>query len=117
MEVALRILSLVVYLIAGSWLASAWLVSARTHGASKSKTGRKITFVIVCWIGAIILGAIQTRISIEGFDPADFPEDRGLPADVAYDGVGNNVFALCFGWVLGLACVGIAKLFSPSRAE
>ena len=117
MEVALRVLSLAIYLIVGSLLAYRWVVSTRGDGSDTRRSISKIAFVIVAWIGVFVLGAFQARISIAYFDPSDFPEDRGLPAEVTYDGVGNNVFALFFGWVLVLICIGIAKVFKPKQAE
>ena len=93
------------------------MVSTRGDGSEQRGSGGKITFIIVAWIGAFVLGAIQTRISIAYFNPADFPEDRGLPAEVAYGGVGNNVFTLFFGWLLALICIGIANLFKTKQSE
>lgn len=106
MEAILRLSSLATFLIVGSWLAHRWVVSVPEHGSRTNKRFHMIAFVIVCWIGVFILGSIQTRISIAYFDATDFPEDRGLPAEVAYDGVGNNVFALFFGWIFVLICIG-----------
>ncbi len=111
MEASLRIASLIIYLALGTVLAYRWVVAPSVNS---SKTNNKlgfILFILVSWIGAFILGQYQTRISVEYFDPADFPEDRGLPATVAYDGVGNNVFALFFGWIFAFICLGLAKLF------
>ena len=115
MEATLRVFSLVINLIVVSLLAYRWVILS--HDDELKKRGKKITFIIVAWAGVFALGTIQTRISIAYFNPADFPEDLGLPADVAYDSVGNNVFALFFGLILVLTCIGIAKLFKPKQVE
>ena len=110
MEVTLRILSLAVYLIAGTWLAYRWVFSTRGDGSVKCSRSNKILFILVAWIGVFALGAIQTQISVAYFNPADFQEDRGLTAEAANDVVAINVLALFFGWILALVCLGIAML-------
>jgi len=111
METLLRIISLIIYFVLGTFLAYRWVVAP---SAKSSKINNKLGLVLcilVCWTGVFILGQYQTRISIEYFDSADFPEDKGLSATIAYDGVGNTMFALFFGWILAFICIGLAKLF------
>jgi len=117
METLLRILSLGTYLTIGSWLAFRWIVSPSNLSSGVKKNISKLSFILVCWIGAFILGSIQTQISVAYFDPSDFPGDKGLPAEVAYDSVGNNAFALLFGWIFAPICIVIAKLFKQKQAE
>ncbi len=107
MEVILRVLSLVVYLALGSWLADRWVVAMRGEGWRKR--GGFVAFVLVAWIGVFVLGWIQDQISIAYFDPEKFSDERGLSGEVVHDGVGSNVVALTFGWVLVCLCIGIAK--------
>ncbi len=117
MEATLRLTSLIVFLIIGTCLAHRWVVSPSVHTSKLKRTSGLFAFVLVCWIGALVLGNIQTRISIAYFDPADFPGDRGLTAGVAYDGVGNNVFALFFGWIFAPICIALAYLFKRKSTE
>mgnify|MGYP001815794374 CR=1 FL=1 len=116
MEAFLRLFALAVYLTIGTWLAYRWVVSISGHESGWKRNLGKFSFVFVWWAGAFILGFIQTRISVAYFDPADFPDDRGLSAEVAFDGVGNNVTALFLGWIFPLICIAIAEKFEPEPA-
>lgn len=113
MEFVLRVTALLGYLLIGSWLAWRQVLSVRQSKAGAGQSSGVIGFVLICWLGAFLLGWVQDRISIAFFDPADFSEDQGVPAEVAHDGTGNHAFALLFGWALAPVCLGLAKLFGP----
>jgi uncharacterized membrane protein YeaQ/YmgE (transglycosylase-associated protein family) len=117
METQLRLLSLIIYLILGTVLAYRWVVSPPRKSSKQKRSSGLIMFFICCWIGAFILGNYQTKISIAYFDPSDFPGDKGLTAEFAYDGVGNNVFAIFFGWIFAPICIALAKLFKRKNTE
>jgi hypothetical protein len=109
METPLRVLSLLIYLILGIALAYRWVVSRPISNHKGKRYISSRLYFICCWLGAFILSGVQTKISQIYFDPLDFPGDKGITADVVYDGTGNNAFVLFFGWIFAPIFIGIAK--------
>lgn len=110
--------ALLVYLCTCSVLAWHLIVSPFSISRKIPNPVRQVALLLTCWAGALFLAQVITRISIHYFDPADFPGDKGITADVVYDGVGNNVFAMLFGWVfypISLSIAGFFKFLSSFR--
>lgn len=103
--------ALLAYICTCSVLAWHLVVSPSSTSRKIPTPVRQIALLLICWAGALVLAQVVTQISIHYFDPADFPEDRGLTAEAAYDGVGNNVFAVFLGWIFYPLSLSIARVF------
>lgn len=109
MKIFLLLAPLLILLLLGTLLARRWVTNPSSKSKRSHQSVRFIALILVCWAGTIPAGNTQTQVSIMYFDPADYPGDKGLTADIVYDGVGNNVASLFFGWIIGPICVGLAN--------
>ena len=109
MEISLRVLSLIIYAILGLTLAYRWIVTLPSDCSKKHRYLATRFYFVLCWAGAFILANYQSKISQMYFDPLDFPGDRGVTADVVYDGTGNGALALFFGWIFAPLFIVIAR--------
>lgn len=102
----------------GSLLAWRWVFRPTAKPQKYSGWFRHISLLIVCWAGSLIVANLGTLICRLTFDPADFPGDKGLTAEMAYTGDHNLLFVILFGWVfypISLSIAGLFKFMSSFR--
>ena len=117
MELTFRILALVTYIVMGIYFTRRWVTHPHIKIQRYSKSLRFAVLFLVCWIGILIVGILQTELSIFYFEPDDLPEDRGIPAVVAYDSVGTNTLCIFFGWMTGPLFVIVSSLLGESSSK
>ncbi len=102
------------FVVVGVYLAYRWVVNPPSKIERVSHGFRVTALILSCWVGTFVTASMVRSAGYLLNDGVAYDDGNSIPYEVMYDGVGDNVANLIFGWSTGLIFWWVATLL-PSR--